>query len=143
MGSTENTPSQVYRAHERGDSGQQAPNPSPTAWENSLFGWNIRDLNFTDGALLGYSSENSNVSLKVPEQAEKICPIRNSPGMGAQKPRIFRQTVNDCHPTSVPRRVLRPKYHSFPQHHIVRIWGAIHALRRVLLKSFVVSNEAL
>ena len=33
---------------------------------SSLFGWNILDLNFTTGALLGYSSENSRVSLKVP-----------------------------------------------------------------------------
>ena len=31
-----------------------------------LFGWNMVLLNLTTGALLGYSSENSRVSLKVP-----------------------------------------------------------------------------
>ena len=34
---------------------------------DALLGWNIADLNFTTGALLGYSSVNSRVSLKVPE----------------------------------------------------------------------------
>ena len=34
---------------------------------DALLGWNIADLNFTKGALLGYSSVNSKVSLKVPE----------------------------------------------------------------------------
>ena len=39
---------------------------------SALFGWNILDLNFTTGALFGYSSENSIVSLKVPANA-KLC----------------------------------------------------------------------
>lgn len=34
--------------------------------KHSLFGWNMVLLNLTTGALFGYSSENSRVSLKVP-----------------------------------------------------------------------------
>lgn len=38
----------------------------PQTQRDSLFGWNILDKNFTTGGLLGYSSLNVMVSLKVP-----------------------------------------------------------------------------
>lgn len=41
--------------------------------QHSLLGWNICDLNFTTGALFGYSSVNSRVSLKVPGAVGMTC----------------------------------------------------------------------
>ena len=43
-----------------------------TGYGRALLGWNMLDLNFTTGALLGYSSEKSMVSLKVPAHACKL-----------------------------------------------------------------------
>lgn len=76
--------------------------------EGSLFGWNILDLNFTTGALFGYSSVNSSVSLKVPGGTMVILNnFRSTEGH-----QVSRNLGNICsyrwhrthrHPTACPR----------------------------------------
>jgi hypothetical protein len=44
----------------------------------ALLGWNMLDLNFTTGALFGYSSENSIVSLNVPANMQPISIVFSS-----------------------------------------------------------------
>ena len=50
-----------------------AAQTSKQGYGSSLFGWNICDLNLTTGALFGYSSVKTRVSLKVP--ASHTCTI--------------------------------------------------------------------
>jgi hypothetical protein len=94
------------------------------------------DLNFTTGGLLGYSSENSMVSWKMPAAPAVQDPVS---GCGMRPASV----CSAGGLTRVPGRVLGPKDHRIPVHDVVAVRGSIDALRWVVLQALEVPHEAL
>ena len=86
-----------------GDSVVQIPRTSP-------FGWNILDTNLTVGGLLGYSSVNSIVSLKVPSSKGVSWGLQNQIKVAFKK-----KTTTNKHGNSTAKLHLILTFYSYTQ----------------------------
>ena len=89
----------------------------------SPLGWNIFETNLTMGGLLGYSSLNCMVSLKVPSSNGV------SLGLWGKGGGVFHGSASECVVIHIP------KYHSIPQHDVVISGCSTHPSWRVFLES--------
>ena len=96
----------------------------------SLFGWNIVLLNLTTGALLGYSSENSSVSLKVPAKHVQMIYKR----VEEFSCRLLSTLA------SIPWGVIRAKNDGIPHHDTIAFRRSINTLGRIILKSLEIPH---
>ena len=118
---------------------EQALPPDDQVVACLLFGWNMVDLNFTTGALLGYSSLNSKVKLKVPAQRSSRIGLLTTSGLHGPR----RSTTCRLRPTSVPWGVLRAKDDGIPHHDVIRIGRSIDTLRWIIFEALEISHQAL